>query len=355
MTTSSNRYTRAITLSGGGVRGSVSALWLQKLYHRLKPEGIDLTDVECLSGVSVGAIMAAALAKPNPYSPDDLVQLFPEIAKEVFTKQYRWVPSWARQLYYGAEYDVKRLHEVLTHHLGGEIRLGDCPKKLVITVYSQFERRGHHTLAAPVFAHNFSSEFTKDYQNMRLVDLVTGSAAAPLYFNKHRFKHAGQWRAYRDGGMMDNSGIFGALSAICNRFHHDHDEFNNVAIFTVGNGGGFWHDNPENEPAGFRKLEKIKDSIVKSLVQGGEMVANTTARNMMGNRHYYLNHTCLPEVELDHVDSIEELLKIADTVSLKQAESWLKGYFREQNPTVPKIESQLLRGKSSPLKSQNYL
>ncbi|MDD9951141.1 MAG: patatin-like phospholipase family protein [Zetaproteobacteria bacterium] len=340
---SKNRYRRALTIAGGGVRGMVSAVWLRTLYHELKTSNIDLTEVDCISGVSVGAILAAALAKPQPYSPDDLVELFEELATQIFSRSYPWIPSWARQIYTGAEYDVKKLHQVLSHHLGTDTRLGDCPKKLVITLYSQKERRGSYELAAPVFAHNFRSEFKKDYQEIRLADLVTGSAAAPLYFQKHRFKHQGRWYAYRDGGMMDNSGIFGAISALCNRYHEDHADFNNLAIFTLGNGGGFWYDPPEDEDGGFLKLQKVKNSIVKSLVQGGEMVANTTIRNLMGNRHHYLNLNCLPEVEMDDVAQIPRLAQAAQASNLTRSQAWLEGYFRLHNPTVPQIEIDNLR------------
>ncbi|MDD9950609.1 MAG: patatin-like phospholipase family protein [Zetaproteobacteria bacterium] len=190
-----------------------------------------------------GAIIAAALTMPKPYSLPEIVALYQELAERIFTRNWYAVRPVSRYAF-GALYDIKRLYEVLKGHFG-EIRVGDCPK-LVTTVYSTHERRYNTNCATVIFPNVHKPHGPKHYAELHdlyLADVVTGSCAAPAYFHPHDFHHtdretgATQRRRFRDGGVMDNSGILGAVAALCTQEEANRTDVKDLSILALGNGG----------------------------------------------------------------------------------------------------------------------
>ena len=137
---------KIIAIPGGGIKGVVSAVYLKRLVNK---NHISLDELFCLSGTSTGVIITALLAKPQPFSVDDVVELYQELASKVFKRPNEWIPSWVSKLCSGASYDTKKLNEIASYYLGNT-RVGDCPRKFVATIHNLSSTELYRQLHIPV-------------------------------------------------------------------------------------------------------------------------------------------------------------------------------------------------------------
>jgi hypothetical protein len=161
-----------LTIDGGGIRGIIPAVALAKLEDTTgRPARETFSFV---AGTSTGAIIAAAIAAGIPASR--IVELYVERAPKVFTGVT--LLNTLQRILTGSMYSTQKLHDVIAEELGPEARdwsLNDSPIDLLITAKGVPEGKPWY--------------FVKDNRNnsgctgsLGLADCVTGSAAAPTYF-----------------------------------------------------------------------------------------------------------------------------------------------------------------------------
>ena len=316
------KYKQVVCFPGGGVRGVVSLVLLDRL---AKSGAVRLDEIYAYSGTSTGVILSACLAKPEPFSLGDALSMYKDLSKRVFERS-RWIPAAASQLVWGASYDSKKLADAVRGVLG-DVRLGDCPKRLVATVYSLDERMpGGGYAASPVFVHNFESHATDYMLSMKLSDVVIGAASAPTYFYPHRFHHAGLWRKYVDGGLVDNASCVGALSTITDHYNLGFCDDDKVAMLYVGNGSSYWRDEAD-EPASGWRAPRAAATLVNSLVQSGQTLSIKAMDHLLRDRFCHLDKALPRPVDLADFGAIGELEEFARGIDLGTAESWCRGYF----------------------------
>ena len=100
-----NRVCLGLSIDGGGIRGLMPALWLERLEEFVIDE-IDekrrLSDIfDCIGGTSIGGILSLGLAKPIPAS--ELVKILREKGDQVFPQNKTWyVPNLLYNAYRNA-------------------------------------------------------------------------------------------------------------------------------------------------------------------------------------------------------------------------------------------------------------
>ena len=186
-----------LAFHGGGFLGYFSALVAAALDDRRRALGAKgplkgAFDVIC--GTSVGAIMAAGIAAGVP--PARIVALMAEEGGRIFPK--RWIAPTMPGIF-GARFSLGPLRALLEEILG-DLRLGEIDRPLLLPAVNE-------TAGVPVVFRSHDAR----YWDIRVVDAVLASAAAPLYLPLHRI--AGDRHA--DGGMVANApGLLAAADLV---------------------------------------------------------------------------------------------------------------------------------------------
>jgi predicted acylesterase/phospholipase RssA len=163
---------RILAIDGGGVRGIIPAVLLERLEAVTGRPARETFDF--VAGTSTGAVIAGALATGIP--AERLVTLYRRRGPELF----RAVPllSALRRLLVGHQYDVRTLHRMLLEELGPQAGaiLNDLPVDILVTAVQL--SNGHPWY----FVKDRAGVNSARTGSLKLADCVTASAAAPTYF-----------------------------------------------------------------------------------------------------------------------------------------------------------------------------
>ena len=161
-----------LSIDGGGIRGIIPAVALTKLESTTERPARETFSL--VAGTSTGAIIAAAIAAGIPAAR--IVDLYVDRAREVFTGVT--LLNTLQRIFTGSMYSTQKLHDVIAEELGPEARdwiLNKSPIDLLITA------KGVPDGKAWYFVKDSPNNFSCT-GSLGLADCVTGSAAAPTYF-----------------------------------------------------------------------------------------------------------------------------------------------------------------------------
>lgn len=178
-----------LSIQGGGFKGYFSALVLCELEAFKRGIGGStaaeplVESFDMLSGASAGAIVAAGLAAGA--TPEAIAGLMRSEGEKIFPARRigRTLPG-----VFASRFGAGKLREVLESILG-EMRLGQVETALLIPAVNL-------STGQPVIFRSWE----RRYQELRLVDVVLASAAAPTYLPRHRIGR--DW--FADGGLVAN-------------------------------------------------------------------------------------------------------------------------------------------------------
>ena len=167
---------RILALDGGGIRGLITAMLLERLEHAC-PGFLDQIDL--FAGTSTGGLLALGLAAGK--SPHDARKLYETYGEKVFADT---VLDNIRDLgtLLGADYSLQPLREALTLEFPG-LRLRDLPKKVLVSSFdldNQAQGQAGTRFWKPKFFHNFPGPDSDGDQ--WVVDVGLYTSAAPTYF-----------------------------------------------------------------------------------------------------------------------------------------------------------------------------
>ncbi len=187
------RLIRVLSIDGGGIRGVIPALILQRLELLAKRPLYSLFDL--IAGTSTGGILAVALTTPDPrsatpyplYSAGDALGVYTTRGSQIFsnvdpTKKGLGLDQKFKdlKLLSGPKYDGRNLERVLTEHFGtAMLRDSLCP--LLITAYDIERRRPF------LFKTRLARTGRVDH-NFELRQVARSTSAAPLYFPPNRIQ-----------------------------------------------------------------------------------------------------------------------------------------------------------------------
>jgi uncharacterized protein len=172
---------RIIAIDGGGIRGLIPALVLAEIEQRTG-RGI-ATLVDLIAGTSTGAIIACALAKPDPLPAAEIANIYVEEGPKIFDRSLvKTITSLGGNI--DERYDDKGLVSALERFLG-DARLGDAVVPIFVTAYDTQSRTALLLRSATD-------------GDIAMVQAAHASSAAPTYFEPVRIGP----RTLVDGGVF---------------------------------------------------------------------------------------------------------------------------------------------------------
>ncbi len=192
---------RIISLDGGGVRGLLTATWLERLESKLDTPLSKRIDL--IAGTSSGALIACAIALD--IEARTLVEIFKNEVRDVFpAASSRWWNRIGRIFQQGLSaprYDEAGLERVL-RDVFGDTRMGDLGvDQVLVPTYDTLHRR-------PVMFKNNKPE----HQDLLVWEVCKASASAPTYFPAHVMDIDGSQIPLIDGGVVSSNPTASALA-----------------------------------------------------------------------------------------------------------------------------------------------
>lgn len=186
---------KILSIDGGGIRGLIPAVWLEKLEEDLDEPLSKHFDL--IAGTSTGAILAAGISAEIPASK--LANLYKKMGSEVFPRPgFTRDPLAFLEYFIKPKYEDRPLGELLRDHFvdrGAEpIKLCDLNTNCMIVSYDALGRRPRI----------FCSWDDQDRQ-LTLWDVCKGSCSAPTYFPAHIMEIDNCKCPIIDGGVVANN------------------------------------------------------------------------------------------------------------------------------------------------------
>ncbi|MFW7378717.1 MAG: patatin-like phospholipase family protein [Oligoflexus sp.] len=293
-----SRTINLLALSGGGVRGLLSA----HLIKSLQDEAPFLDKVSLFSGTSTGSLIAAGLATKK-LSPDDLIELFRTKSELIF--KYHWLDKIKS---IGGIYKAKYSHDGIKGILQdvfSNMLLGDISTPILIPAFDLGSKQRSYRAK---FFSNFP--ITGDPE-IKLVDALLASISAPTYFPAWKIHMARyqEYRDYVDGGIAVNHPSISAIAAAMDR-NGLNAQLEEISCLAIGTGIS------NKNAIGWRErgmLGWATDVIDLALEQYSTV--NYQADNLLKGRYesrFRLINPGLPrELKLDDIETIPVLEDVA--------------------------------------------
>ena len=214
---------KILSMSGGGFRGLYSAYILYCIEERL---GVNLFEsFDMIAGTSTGSISAAGVAAEKPFV--EALDLYRKQDSFIFPEKW-WPPLGPKSLKSAMSslYDLEYLREALKTVFGDDELFSEIKKPLLIPTTDVGNGSIH------ILRSNYSDSLTQEHdrnRDMRLVDAVLASCAAPTYFDpQHRIEPY----LLADGGLWASDPSLLAVTEARNNFGIEYDD---IAILSYWN------------------------------------------------------------------------------------------------------------------------
>jgi predicted acylesterase/phospholipase RssA len=311
------RY-RVLSLDGGGIRGLVTVILLQRLNTHRAIAGW-LEHVDLIAGTSTGGIIALALARGIDL--ETLQRLYAEKGKDIFDDSILDDVFDLGRIA-GAEYDNKNLARELAS-LFGETPLSALRKRVLITSFDLDSGDnpvlpGHKPRREqswkPKLFHNYPGKDSDGMQLAREVALYT--SAAPTYFPSVN--------GYIDGGVYAINPAMCALAQTQDRRWSQRPSLDDVVLFSVGTGTAQVSIPGRTHDWGYARWAK---PLVSLMLDGVTGIADYQCDQILGEERYHRLAPWFPRdthVPMDAVDKVPYLVDFAwKRVNLDETIKWI--------------------------------
>ncbi len=205
---------RILSIDGGGIRGIIPALILQRIEERTGKQISDLFHL--IAGTSTGGILACALTAPTgngkPRTAEGIVGLYRDRGREIFDSSF-WHGFGSLGGLVDEKYEADNLEEVLNDYLS-DTRLSDINQDLLVTSYNIATRRPFFFKSWKARGVRLSDGETAQDRDFSLVNVARATSAAPTYFEPALVGNLRQVQfPLIDGGVFANNPAMCALSS----------------------------------------------------------------------------------------------------------------------------------------------
>jgi patatin-like phospholipase/acyl hydrolase len=230
-----------LSCDGGGIRGYLSALLLQRLNNDVPIFGPNNKNIDLYAGTSTGGLIALALA--SGINIDNIVKLYATKGSQIFYPldiQRHCLPLAQEKLRVQGLFDIKELWQVLYDNLGnpslqsviksfipGNPLLSALPNKVAVATFQLSPTGPGPSQWTPLVIDNFSGSASS---GTYLYDAALSTAAAPVYFPPYNHPTFG-WCA--DGGIFANNP---APLAIARAIQAASPPLGSIALLSIGTG-----------------------------------------------------------------------------------------------------------------------
>ena len=302
------RY-RILALDGGGIRGLIAAILLQRLSAVPALRGW-LEQVDLLAGTSTGGLLALGIAKG--FSLQTIRGLYETQGARIFDD------SWLDDLQdlgtlMGADYDIHHLETIL-RDLFGTTTLAQLEKRVLIPTFDLDTHVDEPTQRTwqPKLFHNFPGPDSDGEQLAYKVGVYT--SAAPTYFESVD--------GYIDGGVYASNPAMCALAQSQDARQYDRPLLEDVVLFSLGTGTSLTYIAGARLDWGYVQWVK---PLIALMFDGVAGIADYQCRQLLGD-HYHRLAPLFPvgtRIPMDAVDRIPDMIAFATTVPLETTIQWL--------------------------------
>jgi uncharacterized protein len=302
-------YYRILSLDGGGIKGLLMAIILERLDHIVP--GF-LSQIDLFAGTSTGGLLALGLAYGK--TPQEARKIYEERGKNVFADtlldEVRDLGSLV-----GADYSIEPLKQELTAEFGST-RLADLPKKVLISSFDLDQQvDGNPSLRSwkAKFFHNYPGSDSDG--NESVVDVGICTSAAPTFFPI--------FKGFIDGGVVANNP---SVCALAQALHpaSGGQESQDIVLFSMGTGRNPRHIESVDGDWG---LIQWAPQLVHLVMEGSADLADYQCRQILRERYLRVNPLLPFPIGMDRVNQIPLIVQIANQYPLDVAISWLKEFF----------------------------
>ncbi len=311
---------KLLALDGGGIRGIMTAIWLNKLEEKLGSPIKNHFDL--ISGTSTGAILACAIANGIPVTKilsiytNRAENVFPPFRKRIFSRIKRFFADGIST----AKYDGKGLEQELIAEFGNKEFLQlDIPT--IIPCYDISSNKAVFFKSYRIPPKNEEQKPENiNYNHMKIWEVCRASAAAPSYFPPYKAKnHNNMEVALIDGGVVANNPS-ACVIAEAIRVYEDFAGssqtcINDLLLASFGT-GTLIKSIPFDKAVSWGILQWALP-IVDILLTGPTEAMNYISKQIISNNNYF-RIQCNLRMEMDtsidnsSPENIKELINIAE-------------------------------------------
>jgi patatin-like phospholipase/acyl hydrolase len=304
------RSFNVLSLDGGGVRGAVEAVLLERI--QAVHENF-FRDLDLVVGVSTGAIQALALAAGK--TPPVIRDMYEKASKFIFADSFLddFRDGWKLA---GADYSNKNLRKMLELQFG-DMKLRDLDKKVAIVTFdldNEVTDGKRPRSWKPKVFHNFPGD-DSDGEEL-VVDVAMRSSAAPTYFPTYQ--------GYCDGGVSaNNPAMIGLAQALDPRTAKM--QVDEVRVLSIGAGQIERFVKGNNHDWG---VAQWAPKLLYMMMEGSIEIANFQCKVILKERFHRVNPVLKGTFSLDNWEKIPELVEAATFHDLVPTVKWLKEYWK---------------------------
>ena len=304
---------RVLTLDGGGIRGLVTTILLDRILRRSGMEGF-IDSIDLVAGTSTGGLLALGIAKG----------LEPSVIRNVYIEKGSVIfdDSWLDDLFdlgklRGAEYKTRGLRRVLKSLFGGTT-LGQLDKRVLITAFdldNEDPDKGRRMWKPKLF-HNFRGPGND--RNLSALKVGLYTSAAPTYFPSVD--------GYVDGGVYANNPAMCALAQTQDARYDPTPPLSEVALLSLGTGTSLQYVRGKNLDWGYAQWAK---PLINLMLDGTAGIADYQCGQILGERYHrvapiFPHGTTVP---MDDIDKIPYMVEFAESIRIDGVVRWLEAFW----------------------------
>lgn len=290
---------RLLTLDGGGVRGIIELIWMERLEQHL---GTPIhANVELIAGTSVGAIIGCALAAGR--SAEEIHGMWISSAHTAFAKPANMSDHLRRIAHIGGM-APKYLDDGLITMLKtvfGDLTMGELLRPTLALAYCP------KTMSVHVF-----SSMAEEHKDLPVWEVCRASAAAPLFFSPYTMtiNEHGETSPLLDGGVTAQNPVVIALSEALKSHQGKARTVNDVLCASFGTGEASC-----SHPTTPKTIFGHQSLLLDALVRGASHTAQLSASALLPSRNYFRFQVRLPDhlTSMDEANNVDELIELANT------------------------------------------
>jgi patatin-like phospholipase/acyl hydrolase len=298
---------RVVSIDGGGIRGLVTTILLQKIIATPGLEGF-LDSIDLIAGTSTGGLLALGIA--DQLNLAQIRDLYVEKGPKIFDD------SWLDDLVdlgklRGADYDTKPLRREL-QNLFGDATLGQLRKRVLITTFDLDNEDPVNRTWKPKLFHNFPG--LSNDRASRVVDVGLYTSAAPTYFPSVD--------GYIDGGVYANNPAMCALAQTQDSRYSPTPALDEVLLLSLGTGTSLQYIKGKTNDWGYAQWVK---PLINLMLDGVAGIADYQCRQILGDSYHRLAPV-FPAgvtVPMDEIDKIPYMIEFSEALPIDATIDWL--------------------------------
>lgn len=288
---------RVLSLDGGGIRGIITAAWLDRLEGYLQAEhpNSKLADYfDIVAGTSTGSILACAIAQGTPAR--QIIDMYLDKGEVVFPPSgwfrldawqagFRRLKGIAEEGWrvffpnaFAPKYSGRGLDEVLQGVFKGECFFRPNEPQCVVTGFDAFS-------GMPVIFNSTNPNFA----HLRTWEVVRASCAAPTYFPAMPISFGPNQSGLVDGGIAANNPTSVAAVEAIKRLQQGTrgHQFDPNQLFIASFGAGYLKGRVSLDSARRWGTVEWMPSIIDLMFTGSTEVVDHTVRHLVPPGNFY--------------------------------------------------------------------